>query len=100
MKIKEGVKANGLRPEILLAIIIADKIWSDNGQNLVITSITDGTHSANSRHYIGMAVDFRTRYFDESTKKAVFDELKSDLGPEYKVVWHSTHIHVQFNGSN
>ena len=100
MQIKKGVKANGMKPEILLAIMVADKIWSDNGQSLVITSITDGTHSAKSRHYIGLAVDFRTRYFDESTKKAVFDELKADLGSEYVVVWHSTHIHCQFNGAN
>ena len=100
MIIKKGVKANGIKPEILLAIMIADPIWKGKGQELVITSITDGTHSKESRHYIGLAVDFRTRYFTEPQKKDAFEQLKENLGPEYIVVWHSTHIHVQFNGSN
>ena len=100
MKIKPGVKANGIKPEILLAIQIADGIWSRAGQELVITSITDGTHSKKSRHYIGMAADFRTRYFSDVGVKAVEFDLKESLGPEYYVLVHSTHIHVQFNGSN
>lgn len=98
MIIKEGVQSNGIKPEILLALMVAEKVWDSHGQELVVTSITDGKHSDKSRHYIGMAVDLRHRYFSETEKRSVVTALKNALGSEYVVVVHKTHIHVQFDG--
>jgi hypothetical protein len=97
MKIKSGVQILGLKPEILIALMVAEKIWSNHGQELVITSGTDGKHSENSRHYIGMAVDLRTRYFSESEKTIVTMDLQREL-EGFKVILHKTHIHIQYNG--
>lgn len=99
MKIKPGASVQGLKPEILIALIAADRVWRDHGKVLVITSGTDGKHSRTSRHYIGMAADLRTRYFNCTTKKLATKALRDSLGPEYKVVPHSTHLHIQFNGT-
>lgn len=98
MRLKAGVKATGVKTEILLALNIADAVWARAGKELVVTSLTEGAHSGNSRHYIGMAADLRTRYFSENKKADVFLELKDALGSGYGCVYHDTHIHVQYNG--
>lgn len=97
MKTKEGVKLAGLEFIMREVLINADEIWSDNGQELVVTSTTESVHSAASLHYYGLAVDFRTRYFDDITKQKVYKQLLKKLGDKYTVVSEPTHIHVQLN---
>jgi len=96
MKLKTGVKTAGIRPEILLALFIADKVWTDNGKELVVTSITDGKHSLHSKHYPGLAVDLRTRYFLLNIKVKVAGELRLKLGKDYHVLMEKTHIHLSY----
>jgi hypothetical protein len=97
MEIKEGVRLQGLQPEMIVALMIAKDVWDDYGQRITITSATDGPHSDMSLHYCGRALDFRTRYFDEETRPVVYDELVKALGSQYDVVYHSTHIHVEYD---
>jgi len=99
MKLKQDVTMNGIKPELVLGLMVADSIWKKYGEELVITSITDSRHSKNSRHYIGLAADLRTRYFDKPTALRVANELKTELGDEFFVLLESTHVHIQFNGS-
>lgn len=99
MRIKPGVSIHGLKPEMNVAMQIAEGVWGDEGKELVVTAGTDGKHSATSRHYIGMALDFRSRYFTAKEKKRVVDSLRKRLGPEFKVVVHKTHIHVHYTGT-
>ena len=95
--IKTGVKASGLKPEILLAIQEAREVYHVLGATLVITSLLDGKHSTNSLHYEGLAVDLRTRHLDESVKPIVAARIKKALGPEYDVVLERTHLHIEFD---
>ena len=44
LSVKKGVKLNGLRPEMLFAVMVADRIYSENGIECVITSGTEGKH--------------------------------------------------------
>jgi hypothetical protein len=97
MKIKEGVRLQGLQTEMILALIIAKELWSEHGQEIVITSATDGPHSDMSLHYCGRALDFRTRYFDKDEQHVIYTKLIDNLGSQYDVVMHSTHIHVEFD---
>ena len=97
MKTKDdSVNIWGLQPCMQPVLKHADAIWTGAGQELIITSGRDGIHSAGSLHYYGLAVDLRTRYFDEGTKAEVARALKDLLGPMgYDVIVHSTHIHVE-----
>ncbi len=97
MKFKDGVKAQGMNPEILLALIIVEGIYKDFHQELVITAITDGKHKEGSKHYDGDAVDTRTRYFNASEKELVYKDIKDALSDEYDVIWHTTHFHIEFD---
>lgn len=100
MILKKNVDLNGLRPEMAIAVIVVNDVYNNYSKELVITSITDGKHSRNSRHYIGMAIDTRTRYFDDFTKLAVADDIRDRLGKQFFVLVETNHIHIQFNGVN
>ena len=96
MKLKDGIKILGLRPELNLALIIADKIWSNYNQELVITELTGGKHGTASLHYAGLSADLRTRYFTDEEKELVAKDLREALGENYDVVVEKTHIHIEF----
>lgn len=68
MKLKKGVKVIGIRPGLLVALMVADGIYLKKGKELVVTSINEGKHSATSFHYSGAGVDLRTRYFTKKEK--------------------------------
>jgi hypothetical protein len=90
----------GIQPEIVLAIMIADQLWSRkfSTHDFVITCVTD-SHKENleSLHNFGMAFDMRTRQLEEWQKSQFAVELQALLGSEYDVVLEKTHIHVEFD---
>lgn len=95
MNIKQGVRVLGLRPEIVLALLVAESTFLLHGSDLVVTSAIEGTHSRASIHYTGGAVDLR-RPLDPATAQAVARDLKADLGDDFDVVLEVDHIHVEF----
>ena len=97
MKIKESASLQGLLLPMRPVLVTADLIWKKYEQELVVTSGIDSTHSAGSLHYYGLALDFRTRYFDDITRRKVGNELKEALGDNYDVIIHKSHIHVEYD---
>jgi len=95
MKIKRGATIAGLDIRVRPVLIAADELWREYGKELAVTSGLDGTHSAGSLHYYGLAVDLRTRYFNQPGKIA--DELQQRLGSEYDVIYHRNHIHAEYD---
>lgn len=95
--IKKGVKAKGLQPEILLAILVAKDVYHKLNVELIITSLLDGKHMANSLHYEGLAVDLRTRNMSKDDRPIATARLKKALGNEYDVVLEKDHIHVEYD---
>ena len=103
MKLKQGVKLNGVRPELVLAIFIIEKIYTKHSTELVITSVTDSKHGKGSFHYLGLAVDLRTRDFKSNEIiNTVKKEIKEALGDEFDVLHEYSeaakvgHFHVEF----
>lgn len=97
MKFKEGVSGFGLQIEMRKALMYCDTLWKKFGQELVITSTVDGSHSAGSLHYYGYAFDCRINYFTEDQKKEIYERMIEELPGEYDVILHSTHIHVEYD---
>lgn len=96
MQIKTGVKLNGVKPEIILAIIVIETIYSKWGKELVITEATGGKHGRASLHYVGLAIDIRTNYFTDEEKELVARDLREALGENYDVIVEASHIHIEF----
>ncbi len=83
--------------QVVLALMIIKPILLEHGQELVVTSVSDGKHSRNSKHYIGQAFDIRTWNLDD--REEATREIQDALGDEFYVKLETDHIHIQFNGS-
>jgi len=100
MQIKEGASLQGLNIKMKSALVEADRVWKEYGQDLVVTSGTDGEHSAGSLHYYGYALDLRTKYFPPGVVHDVAMDLTESLGrisARFQVFVHTTHIHVEYD---
>lgn len=97
MKLLPHVEVGGLSPEILLALLVAESLFTEYGYDLTVTSLKDGRHSTNSLHYIGHAVDIRTMFIPLSRVSEIHSELRSELPKDqYDVILEPTHIHIEF----
>ena len=96
MRLKNGVRAAGVRPELLLALVVTDSLFTECGKELVVTSLTEGQHSETSLHYAGAAFDFRIWEFDEAGLEDFVADLRKSLGQDYDVVIEPTHVHVEY----
>lgn len=100
IQFKDGVSIRGIRPELVLAITVAEQVVGQvcDGQNATVTSVVDGTHSITSLHYIGHAFDLRTRDMDAAQSDAVVETLGMILAPlgDFDVVLEDDHIHVEW----
>lgn len=96
MKLKPGVRASGIRPEMILGLMAAETVYRELGHELVVTSITDGKHSRTSLHYAGQAVDLRTRDMGEQTAKTARDMISISLPDDYDCILETNHIHLEW----
>jgi len=96
MQFKDGVKINGIKPELTLAIIIADGVYKDHNYSLVITSVTDSKHSRTSLHYVGFAFDLRIRNIPKKELLLIQKDLQDALTDEFDVVLEKDHFHIEF----
>ena len=96
MRLKRGVTLLGVSPQVVIGLMAAAAVWRRMGQELVVTSVTDGEHKAGSSHSRGMAADLRTRYFPVEKRPAVLTALQEALTSEYQCILEPTHIHMQW----
>lgn len=96
LSIKSGVRVFGLRPEIILAIVVAEGAYREAGVDLTITSGIDGKHMLGSFHYSGSAVDLRTNGLPEEKKEPLRKTIAERLGQDYDVLFEGDHIHCEF----
>ena len=98
MILEVGVILLGLWPEMYLALELAEPIFAGEGVELVVTSTGGGKHKRGSLHYVGLAVDLRTRDLpDKESKIRVHKVLARALGQDYDIVLEKDHIHVEFD---
>ena len=100
----DSISPGDLRPQLLLALIVADQVYAKHGcEECVITSLNDGGHSVTSLHYAGAAADLRVRDLvaAQIDPDAVAMEISQRLNIHYDVIYegHGTpnaHIHVEY----
>ena len=106
LRIKPGVRLEGLQPQMVIAWGMIAEICADYYVDCVITSGTDGDHKAGSLHHCGRALDFRTRDLvaaggvDQSAseiKSSFRAQVKVRLGAEFFVFLEPTHLHVEYD---
>lgn len=97
MILKPGVELLGLRPETLIGVLAAYHAYTQAGYELILTSVTDGTHSRGSRHYVGCAFDCRRRHVPDDVIHVIHGNIAEALGNQFDVVLESTHIHIEYD---
>lgn len=94
MRLGFDVRLQGIRPELLLALMILSDLCSWSGTIVIVTHILDGIHMRNSLHYTGAAVDFVTAI---DVDRAIWiEELRDRLGVSYDVVDEVDHVHIEY----
>lgn len=81
---------------------VVERVWARYGLTATITSGMDGTHRMNSKHYDGLAEDYRTKDIPQNYKHLMFAEVRALLGTEYQVIFESAgnaneHLHVEYD---
>jgi hypothetical protein len=94
--LKAGVRITGMRPEILLAAVAAERVYEEAGHDLTITACLDGKHTAGSLHYAGAAIDVRTRDFAPAAVQKILARIKDCVGADFDVLLEADHIHIEF----
>ena len=100
IKIKDGVDLAGISSELVLALVVADAVYTKVvGKDLTLTSVRDSKHRAGSKHYVGLAADLRTAAAGIALPAAIKirDELKAALGAQFDVVVEGDHIHLELD---
>lgn len=97
IKLKNGVKINGIKPEMVMGLVVAQGYFNDNAlSDMTITSAVDGTHGSGSLHYVGYAADVRIWEIVNDYLPMFTEGLSEALGPEFDVVLETDHIHIEF----
>lgn len=96
MRLKQGVDIRGIKPELILAMVLVEPVISKHAK-FVVTSVCDGTHMKTSLHYQGLAMDVRTREIPEVMLRPCLEEIKSVLGSQFDVVLEGDHYHIEFD---
>jgi len=103
MLLKKGVTLLGIKPELVIGLMVADAVYRMNDEELTVTSITDGKHSRKSRHYLGLAADLRTNNISELMTDVIALQIQQQLPEFFVLLEHKNssneHIHIQFNGA-
>jgi hypothetical protein len=104
LKVKDTV-----RPKALVIVAAAVNAAIEMGLfktlhgDLFITSAQDSTHMSGSAHYVGLAVDFRTKNFPSDDAKEEFKmRMAQRLGARYDLVLEdlggpNEHLHVELD---
>ena len=98
--LKEGVRIHGIRPEMLLGLIIVAQVYEYYGYDCVITSVTDGTHSRGSLHYQGSAIDTRVNGIPTGKVNLITKKCKVIMGDDFDIVLEKDHIHFEYQPKN
>jgi len=94
--IKPGVKLSGIKPEMLIALIVAEKAYPSDGI-LTVTSALEGEHVTSSKHYTGYAIDLRTRGISKEDAIKWRNIVESDLGLDYDCILEDDHLHIEYD---
>lgn len=97
MRLKAGVRVAGIKPELLIGLLVAETMYNQYGVDLVVTSVSDGKHKQGSKHYVGMGADLRTSHLKPGEAEQIVAGLKAELDADFDIVLESDHVHLEYD---
>jgi hypothetical protein len=96
LKIKPGVKLEGLQPEMCVVLDLVPTIFASKGYDCWLTCAIEPRPEG--KHPEGRALDFdSSTNIPPSVGQEIQTSVKSYLGEGFGVIWHGPkwHLHVQ-----
>ena len=95
--IKEGANVRDLHPKVWEIVYEASDLFAEFDSDCIITSGLDSKHSQKSLHYLGFAVDLRTRNIDIAHAKYIVSKLRLLRDELYDIILEEDHIHIEYD---
>lgn len=93
-----SIKPGAVLPPTLAMSVMVTSVYDafkEEGYDCVITAGIDGKHSAGSLHYVGLALDFRSRTIPSGERERMKTKLAERL-PGFDVVLEADHYHIEY----
>jgi threonine dehydrogenase-like Zn-dependent dehydrogenase len=103
VRLKHGVSLKSLSPQMVVGLMVVASVFERFRVECVVTSANDSRHSDKSLHYVGCALDFRTKFAELNGREhELAAAVKADLGPDFDVVIEAVgtdneHLHVEYD---
>jgi len=98
MLLKLGVDISRLKRPIRRKLKTIDNIFLRYGDEGIITSTYEGSHSPSSLHYSDEAIDLGIpKVLVKVELTLLIKDLKTTLGNDFDVVLEIDHIHVEYD---
>lgn len=92
INIKPGCKIKGIKPEILLGIMICYFVFEKHKIEFIITECTGSVHAQNSLHYGGLAADIRSKHIPvDKVKYQLLQDCAYALGNDFDFILEKLH---------
>ncbi len=95
-----GITGDGLTENMTSIEGSVDRSYFDAGGDnaeATVTSTTGGTHSTDSLHYSGNAVDLRVWGLTDAERADWAQRIRDAIGNDYDVLNEGDHIHVEYD---
>lgn len=97
IQLKSKVKILGIKPELVLTLMLVNQVFLKYNLHMIITSMLDGQHSDGSLHPYGFAVDIRSRNISRDFIQKIVRDLKEMFDEQLDIVLESDHFHIEFD---
>lgn len=102
LTLKSGARILGLRPEMLVALLVAEGAYREMGLDCRMAHGIDGAHMRASEHYTGLAVDLTIQTVPLEKREGLRVRLVVALGGDFDVLWEAQgtpneHLHVEYD---
>ena len=94
LRFKKGVSIYGLQPEMLWCLDCCVEVWI--GDCTVTSARYKDSHKRASLHYVGHAVDLRTRDLNQQQVGEIVAALSLVLGDPFDICQEDTHLHIEY----
>jgi len=91
----DTIQITDISPGLLLALIVADQVYTEFNYPTIVTSANDARHSATSLHYNNDAIDLRTRHLTPAHKHDIRNKIAARLNSDYDVILEEDHLHIE-----
>jgi len=101
---KPGVAVNRLDTSILPGLLrlcyFMETILGTS--SVTVTSVNEGPHKSGSLHFVGKALDIRSKYYPPDKVAEVVAAFKAEYDREYDLLWENQgqpneHLHLEFD---